>query len=126
MKFIRLSTIFLVASTAQGFIVFFGEYSGLSQFKIEFTPERIAHHILVGQILGYTIYYLFNHSVKKKIKWLGFLVGCSYSMIAWVLVITAGITTGLIQSEWLQFSGIITTIVAFLVYGSIVGLMALK
>ncbi len=125
MKYVRISSLFLIASIIQGLIVFLGESSGFSQFDIEFTAGRLVHHVLVGQFGGYALLFLSNY-IKQLTKFPPFLVGILFGILNWLILILAGTMSGLIQPSWLQFGGIATTLFAFIVYGTIVGITVFR
>ncbi len=124
MKYIKLSVGFFLASLLQALTVAFGKQIGFSQFAIQFTPFQVVHHFLVGQILGYVIYSLFVSILKRRSILFDFIIGCAYGILAWAAIITIGLHSGVIHPQWLQFGGVVTTLVAFLIYGAISGLVA--
>lgn len=115
----RYSIGFLIASLSQAGIVMATESLGISTLGAKFTIIQILSHILVGQVLGYIIFYLLknNESLRTFKVW---IIGSVAGIIAWAMLLTINSSLGKVKTPWSQgASTVLSTVIAFIVFGII-------
>ncbi len=110
---------FLIASLSQAGIIMATESLGISTLGAKFTIMQILIHIIVGQILGYILFFLMNNMefMRKFNIW---IIGSAAGIIAWVILLTINSSLGKVKTPWSQgASTILASVIAFMVFGVI-------
>lgn len=115
----KYSAGFLIASLSQAGIIMATESLGISTLGAKFTITQILIHIIVGQILGYLLFFLMNNIefIRKYNVW---VIGSAAGIIAWVILLTINSSLGKVKTPWSQgASTILASVIAFIVFGII-------
>lgn len=111
---------FLIASLSQAGIIMATESLGISSLGAKFTIMQILIHIIVGQILGYIIFYLLKN-IKSLRTFNVWIMGSVAGLIAWAILLTINSSIGKVKTPWTQgFSTVVSSALAFIVFGVIV------
>lgn len=118
--YLKYSLWFAIASIVQAGIVLASEKLGLSTLGIVLTPTQFIIHILAGQLFGYLLLF-----AMRKIKVVqdaqAWLSGGIMAIIAWFVLYSFNSALGEVKVPWTQGpSTIISTLIAYLVFGFIV------
>jgi hypothetical protein len=121
----KASAWFAAASLMQASVITIGDWSGFSTFEADLELWQLLVHIAVGQIAGYILLVLFRKYRALVGKYGGASFGILYGLAIWGIVLSLGTAVGLVRSTgWQSGNGMMTTILAFLVYGMITGAAA--
>ena len=111
---------FLIASLVQAATIAASEFFGISTLGAKITFGQLMIHILAGQAVGFLLMVIMQ-AIKGIAKISFWLVGSVYGTVVWLALVSINSAQGTINTPWTQgASTIITSLLAFVVYGVIV------